>query len=287
MTEETNEKKHSYKKILFFLLFLILLLGIYLYFIEPHLLVVKEYAIIDNQIPYSFHGIKIVEFSDLFYGKSTDDKMVEKVVQKINELNPDIVLFTGDLISSEIHINEENEENLKKNLKDIHANLKKYAVLGDQDYTDKMRCINILENAEFTLLNNKNDALYFEDSEPILFIGTTSLLENEANFQEALASTEDLSSYYKIWLSHEPILWEELESSPFKPNLIFSGHTLGGLISFPFGISLLHQPGDAYKNDFYENENTKMYVSHGIGTYKYPVRFLNPPSISLYRLYQY
>ncbi len=287
MTEE-KEKKHPFRKMILFLILLIGLFYCYIHFIEPNLLTVKEYAIVDNQLPYSFHGLKIVHFSDVLYGSSQNEKKLEKIVAKINELNPDIVLYTGDLFNSGLYINEEAQNNLIEIFKKIQAKLKKYAVIGDNDSTDKIHYIHILESAGFTILNNKNDALYYGGTEPLLFIGTNSLLENEYNIEEALTNTEDISSYYKIWLSHEPSILDQLENYSMKPNLIFAGHTLGGLIQFPFGYTLLNQEGtNGYTKDFYEKDQMKMYISSGLGTYRYPVRFLNEPSISFYRLYQY
>ena len=213
--------------------------------------------------------------------------MLDKLVNRINELNPDVVLFTGDLISNRIHINEEAENKLKEALSRIHANLKKYAVMGDNDYQDKIQYMNILEGASFTVLNNKNDVLYYGGETPILFIGTTSLLEQEYSLNDATTSMEDISSYYKIWLSHEPILMDHLKEYSIKPNLIFTGHTLGGLVRFPHSTFLKQEGMEEYTNDFYEESTMKMYINYGIGTYKYNVRFLNPPSISFYRLYQY
>lgn len=285
---QEQKKISTFKKILLFLLFFLVLFFVYIHFIEPNWITVKEYAIVDNALPYSFHGLKIVHFSDILYSSQTKDKTLEKMVEKINALNPDVVVYTGDLISSSLHINEEAENKLKDLLKSIHANLKKYAVIGDTDYQNKIQYMNILESAEFMILNNKNDVLYYEGETPLLFIGTSSLLEHEYSFNDATTSTEDISSYYKIWLNHEPILLDHLEEYTIQPNLLFTGHTLGGLVKLPFHQTLLKQNGTKeYVSDYYEKGSMKLYINNGIGTYKYSVRFLNPPSINFYRLYQY
>ncbi len=287
--KQTEKRKHSFVKKT--ILFLILFLGCffsYIHFVEPNIITVKEYAIVDNKLPYSFHGLKIVEFSDVYYGCNMDEKKLEKIITKINELKPDVVFYAGDLICNSVVINEESENKVKELLGTIQAKLKKYAVLGDQDYTDKIRYMELLESAEFTILNNKSDLLYYGSAEPILFIGTTSLLEKEVNLEEAITNTEDISSYYKIWLSHEPLIMDRLENFSVKPNLIFSGHTLGGLFRLPFFSTMFQEEGTGnYTKDFYQKGIMKMYISNGVGTSKYPVRFLNPPSISLYRFYQY
>lgn len=288
--EEPKEikKGSTFKKILLVFLLLIVLFYLYIRFGEPNRLVVKEYAIVDNNLPYSFHGMKIVHFSDILYGTTMNEKNLEKVVEQINALKPDVVLFTGDLFNSSIKLNEESKNKLKEILKNIEATYKKYAVVGDNDYIDKNSFNDIMESAGFFILNNKNDFLYYGGNDPLLFIGTNSLLEKEYDIKTAYTSIEDITSVYKIWLSHEPIILDELEKENITPNLIFTGHTLNGLMKTPFRGTLLKQQGvNHYLNNVYKEENTSMYISSGLGTYKYSVRFLNPPSINLYRLYQY
>lgn len=288
--EEPKEikKGSTFKKILLIFLLLLVLFYLYIRFGEPNRLIVKEYAIVDNNLPYSFHGMKIVHFSDILYGTTLNEKNLEKVVEQINSLKPDVVLFTGDLLNSSIKLNEESKNRLKEILKNIEATYKKYAVVGDNDYIDKNIFNDIMESAGFFILNNKNDFLYYGGNDPLLFIGTNSLLEKEYDLKTAYTSNEDITSVYKIWLSHEPIILDELEKENITPNLIFTGHTLNGLMKTPFRGTLLKQQGvNHYLNNVYKEENTSMYISSGLGTYKYSVRFLNPPSINLYRLYQY
>lgn len=286
--KQENKKGNTFKKILLIFLLFVVLFYLYIRFVEPNRLVVKEYAIVDNNLPYSFHGMKIVHFSDILYGTSMNEKNLEKVVEQINSLKPDVVLFTGDLFNSSIKLNEDAKNKLKEILKKIEATYKKYAVVGDNDYIDKNSFNDIMENAGFLILNNKNDFLYYGGNDPLLFIGTDSLLEKEYDITAANTSSEDITSVYKIWLSHEPIILDELQNENITPNLIFTGHTLHGLIKTPFGGTLLKQQGvNHYVEAVYQKENIKMYISSGLGTYKYNIRFLNPPSINLYRLYQY
>ena len=290
--EETStlQKKTSkiFKKIgLVFVLFFVLFY-LYIRFVEPRTFVVREYAIVDNLLPSSFHGLKIVHFSDVLYGSSVNENNLKEIVAKINELKPDVLIFTGDLFNRSIRLNEEEKNKLKEILKPLSATYKKYAIIGDNDFMDKTSYSEIMESADFMILNNKNDALYYKGNDPILFIGTNSLLENEHNRELASTLNEEMSTCYKIWLNHEPEILDKMIDYTVKPNLIFAGHTLNGLVSMPFGGTLFHQEGtSSYIQNYYEKDGIKMYISNGLGTYKYNVRFLNYPSISLYRLYQY
>lgn len=286
--QEPKKKRKIFKIIIILFFFIIVSFYLYIRFLEPNRLVVYEHKITDNALPYSFHGLKIVHFSDILYGGTINKKNIEKIVNKINELKPDIVLFTGDLFNKTINSNENDKVDLKENLKKIEATYKKYAILGDNDFISKNEYIEIMEHADFMILNNKNDLFYYGGSDPILFVGTNSLLEENFNSHNALTSTEDISNYYKIWLSHEPVVIDELIKNNIHPNLVFAGHHLNGLIKFHDQIMLLKQNGTLpYTKNYYNVEGIPIYISGGLGTFKYSVRFLNPPSINLYRLYQY
>ncbi len=288
--QETNnkKKKNPFKVIAVLVVLISILFYLYIRTVEPNMLVVHEYAIVDNELPYSFHGLKIVHFSDILYGSTMNEKNLEKVVTKINQLKPDILIFTGDLFNSTINLNEETKNKCKEILSGLTATYKKYAVIGDNDYIDKNSYMEIMESADFMILNNKSDLFYYGGNEPIMFVGTSSLLERENDIETANKTQEDISTPYKIWLNHEPVILDELLNHSIKPNLIFAGHTLKGLSFFPFSGTLLKQNGvENYNGIYYEKEGIKMYVSSGLGTYKNSVRFLNPPSITLYRLYQY
>ncbi len=288
-SEEINKKKKFILRNTILIIFLFnLLFYFYIRYIEPNLLKVNEYAIVDNQLPYSFHGIKIVQFSDILYGSNMKEIHIEKVVNKINNLKPDIVLFTGDLLNNTIKINDTTKKNLIEILSKINATYKKYAILGDNDFSDTNAYYEIMESANFMILNNKNDFLYYMGNDPLLFVGTSSLNEQEFNKEQALANPDDIQTAYKIWLHHEPAVFEELIATNYKPNLVFTGHSLNGLIKIPFYGPLLKQDGiNSFTENYYEKNEVKMYISGGLGTYKYNVRFFNFPSINLYRLYQY
>jgi len=282
------QKRNTFKKVLFLFFLLLILFYLYIRCVEPNLLIVHEYPIIDNNLPASFDGTKIVHFSDILYGSTIHEKSLDKIVTKINELKADIVVFTGDILNDTLHLKDEDYNLLKDKLKNIQAKYKKYAVLGDNDYANENAVKEILETAGFTLLNNQNELLYFKGNDPLEFIGTPSLLKGNINLTDSLTSSENTEKTYKIWLSHEPTILDRLYENNLKPNLIFSGHTLNGLFPFPLDGYLLHQSEtNGYLKNHYEKEETQMFISSGLGTYKYNIRFLNAPSISLYRLYSH
>lgn len=276
---EEEEKKHLsiIKKIIIFIILFIALFYIYIRFIEPSLITVKEEAIKSDLIPESFNGFKIVEFADIHYGTSINDKNISKVVDKINSLNANVVIFNGDLFDDLINYNEENYNILRDNLKKIKSSLAKFYCLGDEDYKNIDKYESIMSEAGFKLLNNDSMNIYYKDTKPISFSGTPSVIKDEVDI------TFEDNDIFKILISHEPTVIDKLEKG--KPNVIFSAHSLGGLAYIPFKGYLLKQNGVNEYNSNFSKENTLIYINKGLGTHKYNVRFLNKPTINMYRLY--
>ena len=132
----------------------------------------------------------------------------------------------------------------------------------------------IIEESNFTLLDNSNKLIYHNSSTPLNFIGLSSLTElNELYTNE----------YFNITLIHEPDQAPLIKNSP----LIFAGHSLGGQFRIPLIGGLRKKVGaQTYIDSYYEiNNSNKMYISNGIGTEDYSFRFFNKPSITLYRIY--
>lgn len=263
------------KRFICFLILIITLIILYARYIEPNHFNIKENTISSNLFSESFDGFKIVQFSDLLLGSTTDLNYLNNVVNKINELNPDIVIYTGDLALSSYEINE---DELITSLKKIDPKMTKYAILGDNDLNRKDLIMNILEKSDFIILDNKTSLLFYKDSFPISITGFTDFEKIEDTVK-----TDDLVINYKIALIHKPDDYANI--SDLNYNLVLAGHSLGGLINIPFYGSLIKKDGsNIYVNNSYEINNTLLYVSNGLGCEKYNLRLLNKPSISLYRL---
>ena len=101
MEKNVKIKPRRMVKILFLVIIILFLLFLYARYINTSGLVVKETAIIDEAMNEAYNGLKIVQFSDIHYGRTTFQDDMEKLVQSINELNPDILIFTGDLFDSD------------------------------------------------------------------------------------------------------------------------------------------------------------------------------------------
>lgn len=272
--EIIETKKRRWPKRLFLLGLFFSLFIIYIHKIEPSIITTKEYAIINEKIPKSFNGFKIAHFSDIHFGRTTNEQEVKKVTEKINEMNPDIVVFTGDLFDPYINLSDENKVFLKEELGKIHSTLGNFAILGDNDLSLEETFKNIMKEANFQILE-KNTPIYYKGNIPIYINGISS--------NQEIPLSEMTKKEYQITLCHEPAIFDNIYS---KSDLILAGHSLGGLVRLPFtnGIFKFENTNNYILGE-YEKESSKLIVSNGIGTENLSIRLGNLPTINLYRFY--
>lgn len=267
--DEINKEKafKATKIILIILLILIMLFSLfflYARFYEPKKLETHEYLINNISIPDEFNGIKILHFTDLLYG-SIDQNKLAQVSEEIKLINPDIVFFTGNIISSEYQVNEEEIKNLTSFFNDIPYTIGKYAISGDKDNQNYHL---IMENTDFTLLNNQLVPIY-NGNNKINLIGI-----NYGEIKEIKNNSDD----YTITIINN---YDDYSKYNLSSNLILSGHNLGGEIRI-FNIPILGL--DKHLDTYYESDNSKIYISNGLGSL-HNLRFMNKPSMNVYRLY--
>ena len=284
-TEEIIEEEQDSskgKKIVFYTIIFIILLFLYINLIGTRIIEVHEYKIESNKIAESFDGFKIVHFTDIHYGTIINEKELKKIITKINELKPDIVVFTGDLFNTNISLDENSIKIITDNLKNINVSLYKYAVIGNED--DQEQYKKIMDNSDFIILNNEIKLIYNNDNTPLLISG----FANDSNTNYTILNNNiddiDTSNLYKIILTHQPDYIDDFIN--YKPDLVLAGHTLGGTIKLPLIKPLfLEEGGKKYYKKTYDIDNTKIFISNGLGTSGINMRFNNRPSINLYRLY--
>ena len=267
------------KNIFITLVIIIILIFVYAHFIEPSFIKVNEYKVESNIIPDSFNGLKIIQFSDIHYGTTFSKKDLEKLIERINELNPDIIFFTGDLMDKNVNIDNKERIEIKKILSGLNANLNKYAVIGDND--NEKIFDEIFEGADFTILNNETKLLYYKDQTPIEIVGFN---KDKTIDYSIINENEIYENIYKIVLIHKPDNIDNILT--YNPNLILSGHTLGGLINIPGIKPLFLDKETKYYKRYYKIKNTEIYISNGLGTNSVTLRINNIPSINFYRLYK-
>lgn len=272
------------KKIFKFIVISLSLLMIYSAIIEPNLLVIKKYNLnkdgkliekkLDNKENKKI--FKVVHISDTQIGYFYSAKRLKSLSKKINNLDPDIVVFTGDLID---YSNKNPDiEKITENLSKINAKIGKFAVFGNHDYMYDLPKYykQIMKNSGFELLVNENKSIDLGDGNYINVVG----LDEKLNGKPAVEEYDEKMNPddFNLVLLHNPDVVEEFKNS--KIDLMLSGHSHGGQVSIPIKGALLTPPyGRKYTKGFYEVNGNNLFVTSGLGSTKLPFRLLNIPEI--------
>lgn len=277
------------KKIFKFLLiiFIILVLTIiYARYVGTMGFITKEYTINDEYLPNDFDGLKIIHFSDLHYNRAITLSKVESIINEINYIKPDIVVFTGDLVDKDASLTSNDYNDLTKLLNKISAKYGKYAIMGNHDYEkDEDKIIKVYKDSNFNYLDNDYDIIYNKSNEKIFIGGVNTASHNKDDIDKALEYIKDNEDIgYKIVLIHEPDIADKIVKD-YSVNLILAGHSHNGQIRLPI-VGPIYTPPYAkkYYDNYYDIDGTKLYISSGIGVSTINYRLFNKPSINFYRI---
>ncbi len=254
---------------------------------------VKEITYRSDQLPDKFRGFRIVQISDLHLGSSIGrEKDIEKLVNEIDNLHPDLILFTGDLVNSRA----DETDSFRPILSRLHAPYGVYSVMGNHDYGSYFRWNTRREQAEnvqtvqryqqemgWKLLNNSHAFLH-KDTDSIALIGCENWGEppfsQYGNLPKALKGAEHVP--FKILMSHNPRHWraEVLPHSDIQ--LTLAGHT------HAMQLRAGHHSPSSYiypewGGAYYEGQRA-LYVNIGIGVTLLPVRIGARPEITVFTL---
>lgn len=260
--------------------------------------VIKQDLYFDNW-PKQLDGLKIVQLSDIHlgsFGNHTD--LMEKTVSIIKNINPDLLLFTGDLVNNF----SEEVKGFEPYLKQLPARYGKYAIQGNHDYGDysnwpdsvsKKRNLHLIQSsltdAGFKLLLNQWDKISIKDTSFAL-IGVENWghppFPQYANLD--LAQKGIPGNSFRILMSHDPAFWNSIVVPQTDIPLTLSAHTHGG----QFGIMIAGiQFSPIYftqKNwgGLYKSDNQTLYVNRGLGTVGFSGRIEMQPEITVLTLYR-
>lgn len=266
-------------------------IGKYNYQVVQHELKFKD-------LPKGFNGLKIVHLSDLHLGSLTDKTKVLEAINTINELEPDLILFTGDIVNSKAS-EIEPWITVFNQLKEPVLGM--YSVLGNHDYGDYVlwdsnedkkknfeKLIELQATMRLQLLNNENVALK-RNGESIRLIGTEnwgSKFKKMGDLKKASEGVE--ASEFKIVMTHDPSHWNSvIKKSSEMYHLTLSGHTHG----MQFGIEIpkvFKWSPSKYIYDqwagIYTENSRYINVNRGFGFHAYSGRVGIWPEITLITL---
>lgn len=274
----------TFFKVTFFLILFFSLFYLYTKYSTTVGLIVREDRVVNKKLPNSFDGFKIVHFTDTYYGETITLKEIKNLVKQINKRNPDIVVFTGNLIEKDYTISTKETENLIKELQKIDVSIDKYAVYGKYDKKDIFDTI--MKQSNFIILDNSYDLVYNDDN-PILITGLSSYVKKNRNMENAFKYFKEEthnSDIYTISIMSET---EDLDAiiTNYNPDLVLAGNSLNGEISIPYIGGLIKQKGSSkYIDPYYKVNTTKVYISGGLASPTLGFRLFNSPSFNFYRL---
>ncbi|MBR5727701.1 MAG: metallophosphoesterase [Muribaculaceae bacterium] len=246
----------------------------------------------------AFDGYRIVQISDLHVGTyGTNTSIVQQMVDSVNGLSPDLILFTGDLVS------RRTSEALPftEVLSQLKARDGVVAILGNHDYDDYCRWPDSLSKVRdhealcdiqrqmgWTLLNNEHHIIV-HDGDSLLVIGEENYGEGMFhNYSDFNAAYPDSVRHlpYKILLQHNPVQWREDIIGKTDIDLTLSGHTHAMQMMVTLFGKKYSPASLRYKEwgGLYSEGNQHLYVNIGIGMVGVPMRIGATPEITVIQL---
>ncbi|EDP70436.1 phosphohydrolase, MutT family protein [Flavobacteriales bacterium ALC-1] len=280
-----------------FIPFFVIVYGV---FIAIYKFKVHLHTIQYNSLPKAFNGLKIVQLSDLHLGSfNYRYHRLETAIKKINHLQPDYILITGDLVNNYAWELRGWDNVFQK----LEASKGKYAILGNHDYGDYSKWDSerakqdnfdaikqFYKNIGFKLLLNEAEIIS-ENKEYIAIIGVENWSKRPSkqygDLQKATKSVATIP--FKILLSHDPTHWTEEVIGKTDIALTLSGHTHGMQAAFkyknlewsPIKYKFKHWAG------LYKHKQQYLYVNRGLGWLGFPARIGMRPEITCIKLKKY
>lgn len=214
-------------------------------------------------------NLTLIQVSDLHLQKISYP--IRQLAKKINGLQPDLILFTGDAIDKAGNLPLFNEF-----LGLIDTNIPKAAIPGNWEYwgnVDLEALAEVYQTHNGKLLINQSKQYHF-NSTTLSITGVDDLVGGKADISAALNNYQ--ASDHHIILNHCPQYTEQIRAllpKEIPAACILSGHTHGGQINL-LGYAPFLPPGSGkYVKGWYGDADPKLYVSRGIGTSVLPIRF--------------
>lgn len=248
-------------------------------------------------LPQNFDGLKLMQISDIHLANFLkSQKLMLKVENETKRIDPDIILFTGDLVD-----NFSNELNGWDGVfREITRNRECFSILGNHDYgnysswkneSEKIENFNQIvlgnETLGFRLLNNEHVKLKSR-TDSIYIVGVENWghppFPQYANIEMAVEGIP--KNAFKILMTHDPAHWDEVIKYRGDFALTLSGHTHGmqwGFVRAGITFSLIYLTRQSW-GGLYKFNNSYLYVNSGLGTVGIPWRINMPAEITVFTL---
>ena len=253
--------------VIILLIFIFLCVGFY------NELEITNYTVSDKDIPKEFDGYRIVFISDLHckvLGKKED-----KLIHAITSCNPNIVVFTGDMIDGD----HKDITPVKNLLNGLTGKYPMYAVSGNHEkdsIPNYEKLLQYYEEYRVIDLDNKSRSISKEGAN----IGIYGIAYQDRYFiKNSSHKPDQYENQFNILLYHDATVFSQL--SLYGYNLVLSGHTHGGVIRLPFLGGIVNNEGSLfsiYDKGIYDKNGSTLISNRGIGDARFP-RFYNRPEV--------
>lgn len=255
------------------------LLGTYVTFIERYLVRFPHYRIPVFNLPPAFAGLKIVHITDVHYGLLVPHGFVKGLLEKVNILDKDLVVCTGDYIHERSATTQ--IDTIWPLLNELSAPSGVFSVLGNHDHWGSTERSLYWLNQSGQNLRGKVTALE-RQGQRLWLVGAGDLWEDHIPLNTLLQQIPDREC--RIVLAHNP----DSADTDFQGriDLMLSGHTHGGQIRIPFyGPPVLPVRNKTYSSGLkMSKKQHPVFISRGVGWAIYPVRFNCFPEIPVLEL---
>ena len=282
-------------EIIFFVLCLVLIGVIGRIFYENSTFRIKRYTICHEKIVRKANGLKIAFLSDLHnscYGRGNS-----KLLQAIQDENPDLILIGGDML---IGKNGDYMDNACTLLQNLSMKFPVYYANGNHEsrmkfnpdkyedryqiYEKKLKAMGVsllcnesvfLEEQDITITGLELDEYYYQKGKKVMM---------EESDMEDLVGVSDRENF-QILLAHHPEFFEKY--SEWGANLVLSGHNHGGIVRLPLlggVISPQYRLFPKYDGGLYKKDGNDMVLSRGLGTHTIKIRLWNVPELCMIEL---
>ncbi len=276
-------KKNS-KKVLWFGVGAIALIFIgcliWAFLIEPSRLVIHEETLALTSWPAGLGALKVAAISDIHAGSPfVDAAKLGLLVEKTNATNPDVIVLLGDfMVADAWHSDEVEPEAIAEVLKNLRAPLGVYAVLGNLDWrygVDKVSAA--LESVGIKVMDN-NAVQLRHNGQAFWIVGIADAWSANDDIQGTAGRVTPGEPV--IALTHNPDILPRL---PKSFQLTLAGHTHGGQVNIPLlGRRIVPSEfGQKYAAGYLAEDGKHLFVTTGVGTSIFPIRFRVPPEIAV------
>ncbi len=257
------------------------------FLIEPQQVTISHHNLSEHFAPLKQTGqlsgktLKIAQLTDLHIKQV--DRFARKIAAQVNQLQPDMILLTGDIVDRKTTLPV-----LEEFLALLDQPIAKYAILGNWENisgVDIQALKAIYAKYDCPLLINAS-AVHYHHGQKILLTGLDDTVRGQPNLLKALDGAQPAANH--LILAHAPDqhdLFTEQEQqalAKFQPQLMLSGHTHGGQITF-LGFAPILPPGAGdYIQGWYDEPTLPLYVSRGLGASGIRARLGAPPEIACF-----